>query len=306
MEAIAERKSNLMGRARAKSTSYRYFRWWGDFEEFCKQVGAVALPASSETVEDFITWLELSGKGASVDVAAAAIRARHLDGGGEDPCSTHSIKMLRTGIRRVVAEEGDEKETREPFPVGALRAWSRLRPEGVSTWRWHRDAALVAIGLRCMRRPGELAALRRKDAKMKGGKLWIFIRKSKTDQFGKGKLIPVDEGVSEDSCPIRLLTKWTDFAGLSPDDPLFPNAHTGKLGSTAMVSAIVKKMAEVARLEGKFSGHSLRIGGATAAMSGGMSLAMIRSIGGWESPAVLTYLRSIGAASARASWTMGM
>lgn len=303
---IEDRRKVLMGRARARSTGSRYAKWWTEFQEFCRQTDRKDFPANSETVEDFITWLELCGRGASVDVAAAAVRAKHLDEGEVDPCNTHAIKMLRTGIRRILAEEGEEKEVREPFPVRALRCWTRRRPEGISNWRWRRDAAMVAIGLRCMRRPGELTALRRKDARVKDGRLWIFVRKSKTDQFGKGKLIPVDEGASSDSCPVRLLKKWVELAELNPEAPLFPNANSGKFGSTAMVTASVKKMAEIAGEKGKFSGHSLRIGGATAAMSGGMSLAMIRSIGGWESPAVLTYLRSIGAASAKASWIMGM
>lgn len=59
-----------------------------------------------------------------------------------------------------------------------------------------------------------------------------------------------------------------------------------------------KELTAAAGLMGRFTGHLLHIGGATAALHGGMSIAMIRSIGNWESKAALLYLWSI--ASARA------
>ncbi len=50
--------------------------------------------------------------------------------------------------------------------------------------------------------------------------------------------------------------------------------------SVASISAVVKRVAEHAGLDGNYSGHSLRIGGATAAVAGGMSMEQIRAIGG--------------------------
>ncbi len=72
------------------------------------------------------------------------------------------------------------------------------------------------------------------------------------------------------------------------------------------VSAIVKRVAKNAGLVGRYSGHSLRIGGATAALQGGMTMEQIRSIGDWESKAILFYLRSIAAANNKASTKMGL
>lgn len=305
-ETLEVRKKLLMGKARASGTNKRYKKWWREFELFCEGQEKAPLPAESTTVEDFLTWLEMCGRGASAEVAAAAIRATHLDRGTEDPCNTHGIRTLRKGIKRIVAEEAEEKVNREPFPVEALRKWTGSRPIGVSTWRWRRDAALVAVGLRCMRRPGELAAMRIMDARWKEDGLWIFVRKSKTDQYGKGKLIPVDEGVDRRTCPVRLLKEWMEWNDRDPQAPLFPSVTSKFFASTGGISSIIKRMTEEAGIVGKFSGHSLRIGGATAAMKGGMSLAMIRAIGGWESQAVLVYLRAIGAAKAGASRQMGL
>lgn len=92
-----------------------------------------------------------------------------------------------------------------------------------------------------------------------------------------------------------------------PKDPLaclFPNQF-GKKISVGAVSQIVKRMATHASLAGRFASHSLRIGGATAAMRAGMTMPQIRAIGGWESKAITRYLRGIGAAKAGATQRMG-
>ncbi len=86
---------------------------------------------------------------------------------------------------------------------------------------------------------------------------------------------------------------------------LFPSA-SGKPISGQTVNAVVKRVATHAGLVGRYSGHSMRIGGATAALQGGMSMEQIRAIGGWESKAVLLYLRSIAAANNKASQKMGL
>ena len=72
------------------------------------------------------------------------------------------------------------------------------------------------------------------------------------------------------------------------NDFLFTSVISKKI-SMSLVSSVVKEAALLAGLSGKFSSHSLRIGGATAAMMGGLSMEQIHSIGHWESEAVLLY-----------------
>lgn len=131
-----------------------------------------------------------------------------------------------------------------------------------------------------MRRPREIAALKASDFMDLGGEVVIRIWSSKTDQLRRGKEIPIDRGGKVETCPVRLGREWIRFSRLSGEQLLFPNISTGEHSTTAAVSKVVKVMAENAGLKGKFIGHSLRIGGATAAMKGRMSLAMIKSIGG--------------------------
>ena len=78
----------------------------------------------------------------------------------------------------------------------------------------------------------------------------------------------------------------------------------GSLTVSAMTS-IVKRFAEHAGLNERYMAHSIRIGGATAAMKGGMTFEQIQAIGGWVSEAVRLYMRSVGMAELGASALMG-
>ncbi len=94
-----------------------------------------------------------------------------------------------------------------------------------------------------------------------------------------------------------------DFPEGTPDF-IFLSVNGGQLTTGALCS-IVKRVAAHSSVKGKFSGHSLRIGGATAAMMGGFTLEQIRAIGGWESDAVFRYIRAAGPAQLGASEVMG-
>ena len=158
-----------------------------------------------------------------------------------------------------------------------------------------RDAAVIALGIRLMRRAGELAALTVDDIRpLPDGSLGVLIQRSKTDQLGAGLLLPL-ELIDGPLCPVTLLRRWLAVrfvlarrgAGV---DSLFVTV-TGTPLSRSAISSLVQRAAAASGLEGRFSGHSLRIGGATAAARAGASMATVKSIGGWSSDAVRRYIR---------------
>ena len=123
--------------------------------------------------------------------------------------------------------------------------------------------------------------------------------------MGKGKLIPIDT-TSSKTCPATII--WNYYREkvkiARQDDYLFLSVK-GKQLSSGAVSNVVKKVAQNANLQGRFTGHSLRIGGVTAAVTGGLTMAQLRGIGDWESNAIRYYLRALSAASVHASKKMG-
>ncbi|CAG8582139.1 23896_t:CDS:2, partial [Cetraspora pellucida] len=153
----------------------------------------------------------------------------------------------------------------------------------------------ACLCLRTIRCPGELCRLRLNDVKFKGNICWIRIGSSKTDQFSNGKFIPV-KCIDSPYCLVRLLKRY-----MSVRPNLLGNSHLflskqGKQLTVGAIGVVVKRLAKHSRLESCYTAHSIRIGGATAAMEAGLSLTQIRAIGGWDNKAVMLYLRLVGTA----------
>ena len=160
-----------------------------------------------------------------------------------------------------------------------------------------------------MRRAKEIVAWKRGDVRhvhsgpLVGG-IEVFVRSSKTDQAARGKWIPI-EPAGGALCVVRLVCEYMRCYPGVETDPLFGSVKTKEALAPASVSHAVKEMAAHAGLGAGYSGHSVRIGGAVAALAGGMTEPQIRAIGDWTGNALLLYLRADGSAIAGASRAMG-
>jgi len=287
MEMIDRRREQLLEASRAQSTIKIYKSLFDEFVSFAKQHDLRVLPAEESLVERFVSWLDLMGKGGRARAALAAVSWAHVLEGCVDPTKNKRIKLLLEGVEREWSIRGKKQFRRDPFPIEALRHCVR-RKQG--DW-WLRDACLVALGLRTMRRASELTALRVEDVQWIEdiSALRVYIRRSKVDQAGRGFECFV-EPTETDCCPVKLLRMYLEHRGSRPGY-LFTSATGGKL-SVSAVSSICKRMVEAAGLDAQVSSHSLRIGGATAAMMAGITREQIMTIGGWSSSAVDRYLRA--------------
>ena len=299
---LLERAVELVGASVADSTKGGYKRAFAFFERFCNWLGFQALPASQETIFVFVAWMEVQGLGRRVPHHLSAISWMLRKKGLYDATQDSRVQMAVKATKRVGATE--KMEVRGPFPLEALRAWEENKRRRASV-RDLRDPALVAVGIRCMRRPGELCELKVRHVREYDKGLKIFLAKSKTDQTMEGRWMHVDAVPGSPICPVYLLQRYLKSRGsLHPDDPLFTGVR-GQPMTSSGISSVVKNMCKVAGLEDKVSGHSLRIGGATLAVRGGLSMSEICAIGGWKSEAVLRYLRDCAVAERGGSALMG-
>ncbi len=103
---------------------------------------------------------------------------------------------------------------------------------------------------------------------------------TRCNQAGKGKCIPIDPVSRSTCCPARIIWDyWLERKTVANQGNYLFTSNSGKPLSSAAVSSIVKKAAKHANLQGKYTGHSLRISEVTAAVTGSLTMAQLRGIG---------------------------
>lgn len=282
------------GKAGATLRAYRAD--WRHFEAWCEARGFAALPAAPETVAFYLS--EFGGK-----LAAATLTRRltslnkvHRAAGHPAPALMQNLPVGETlkGIRRT---HGTEQRPKQPLFTENLRAMIERLPD---TLIGVRDRALLLTGFAGGLRRSELVSVRVGDVTETKEGLVIAVRRSKTDQEGKGRQVAVPYGSAPETCPVRACRDWIAAAGLV-DGPLFRRVDRhGRVSGRALhrdsVGAIVKRAAEAAGLDPKlYAGHSLRAGLCTQAyVNGARELDIMRQTGHRSLDTVRKYIRGRG------------
>jgi integrase len=248
------------------------------------------IPSGAEVLALYIADISRTHRPATLARRLAAIGKAHRLKGFADPTKDEIIKSLMRGVRRV---EGTAQAEAKPLLredlAEALEAMGD-RPKDV------RDAALLLLGFAGAFRRSELVGLNIGDIEPVRQGLVVHIRRSKTDQEGRGRKIGIPFARGR-HCPVKALERWLQL--VDPDQPhLFPlidrhgRVHPKRLSGEA-VSLIVKdRLAKSGRDPIGFSGHSLRAGFATSAAIAGASTYKIRQQTGHASDAMLNrYIR---------------
>eukprot|EP00731_Ephydatia_muelleri_P033672 Em0035g9a len=115
--------------------------------------------------------------------------------------------------------------------------------------------------------------------------LHFLIKKSKTDQTGRGTMISMGY-THRASCPVMALRAYFQNCTAPPRAALF-HFHTGRpLTSRAILKDLLLRGGYITS---QYNTHSLRIGAATAAAQAGLPPSTIQRLGRWSSAAYTTY-----------------
>jgi integrase len=164
------------------------------------------------------------------------------------------------------------------------------------TLRDVRDRALLLIGFAGAFRRSELVALNKSDIRRVPQGIIINLRRSKTDQTGKGRQVAIPHGRTR-WCPISALDAWFEWSGIG-DAAVFRsiNRHGvighGRLSAEAASLIIKQRVAATGLDPATYSGHSLRAGFVTSAAQAGIPSWRIRQQTGHTSDTMLQrYIR---------------
>lgn len=301
--------------APAENTRLAHARDWREFAGWCAGRGRVPLPATTQTMLEYVTWLieerEPKLAPSSIERAMGSVRAVHSKHGYDDQPGVKPARAVLRAWRRQWADAGGRVRKAAPVMIPAIRAMADtcdpLTAAGI------RDRALILLGFSLMARRSTLAGLDIADIRPGKEGIDVFIKRSKTDQAAKGREVAVLAGQHPETCPVKATWAWIACLaehGITKGALFRPIDRHGRIGNHPAaagiprdrlagrgVSEIVRRHAVKACLAepGRYTGHSLRSGGASSAYGAGAPIAAIADQGGWSerSPVVLGYVRAV-------------
>lgn len=293
---------------------------WLGYEAWCRGLGMFPLAGDPHQVAMYLSSIADRLCTSTIETYLAGIICAHrlalVPLAGEDP-------RLRTVVEGIVNDKGREPvNVAYPVSMGDLRAMLASLPAGSVAIR---NRLLLLLGWGGALRRSEIVGLRIRDIEEVPGRgLAVFVRKSKTDQEGRGHL----RGIYGSTDPtVDVVSAWRTWLALrlaeridapagrrrpAADEPLFiPMTRGGRLLfdwqdehssrrrrgqvkglSDKAVDRLVKACAVAAGLPRaeEYSAHSLRHGLGRAARAAGARREDLMAHGNWASDAVDRYI----------------
>ncbi|WP_022834960.1 site-specific integrase [Salisaeta longa] len=271
------RAQAFASKARAENTKRAYRADWKQFVGWCEERGVRPLPALPKTVVLYVSAVADDYKLSTLERKLTAISQAHKTAGFDSPALTakEPLHSVWAGIARTKSRAKDKVA---PLMTDELRMIVDALPrtdENLFTTRALRDRALLLVGFAGALRRSELVGLQQDDVNVTADGLRLIVRKSKSDQEGKGLVKGIHYGKHPHTCPVRALRDWTRRASIS-EGPLFRGIDRhGNIRERALsgrsVALILKKAVKRAGLNPEaYSGHSLRAGFTTQAAREGV------------------------------------
>jgi site-specific recombinase XerD len=289
---LNESTEGYVEQARAKNTLRAYKTDWLCFGEWCIRHNQARLPASAETVANYLSCLADEGyRTATIKRRMAAISQGHQLMEQLSPVKSSLVRLTWQGIKRA---KGVAPVGKTPALVSDVRRMVATLPDNVLGMR---DRALLLLGFAGAFRRSELVGLNVEDVAEVEEGLQVWVRRSKTDQEGEGELKGIPYGGHLETCPVRSYRAWLQVSGIT-EGAIFRgvNRHGQLLPcrlTDRSVARVVKRSAEAAGLNPtNYAGHSLRSGLATSAAAAGKSERSIMKQTGHRSIAMVRrYIR---------------
>lgn len=295
--------ASLIEKGRSEATSKTYAREWNGYFTYAT--------SNKRPLDDHNTICEYAAYLWSIGLISKAIaainavaKAAVLLGWNSSPADAPMVKEVKRALYRLRSNSTSEFK-RDPLPALAVVNFilGVIEEDLCDDPYFQQCCLLLLFGFRLMLRAKSLSLLRAKDISVREWGLEVALAPIKSMQSWQRKHI--EKSNDWKLCPVFWFNKYKSSLK-SEGSLLFINPKSGGPISSIVITELVRKVAQSSNLDGDFSSHSLRIGGATAAALGGLSVTQIQAIGGWESFAVLRYIRSLIGISKGASEKMGL
>ena len=280
----------------ADSTTSKYEKSWRDWGNWCAlSPESPKLPAHPFYIALYINDMVLEGcRYGAFEAAALGIRYGHILAGFDNPLDTLFLKATLEGAKRTVGKSPISRQ-KEPITTDMMRAV-------VDTYGWSPNLIQMRFIITCLvgfsgfLRISELLEIKVQNLTFEDDCMKILIPKSKTDQVREGHVVYIGRSHSK-YCPVSWLEKYLHQTklNLSPESFIMCRMAKTKLGHNAIGKHHISKttinddfhkfITPVCENSNSalYGLHSLRSGGASAAVNNGVSERLIGKHGRWKS-----------------------
>ena len=275
IKALHEETINNLKNSKANNTIRAYKSDFKDFGGFCAKNGFKSLPTEPKIVSLYLTYLSAK------DAKMSTLRRRLVSIGVIHRLKGHYLDtkhpIIIENLMGIKRKKGSYQKGKKPILINHLKLMIEAIDKDTSDEtgiRKLRDKTIILLGFAGGFRRIELISIDYEDLEFVAEGVKIFIRKSKTDQFGEGMIKGLPYFNNEKYCSVRHLKKWIEISKIK-SGPIFRRFSKGlNLGKNRLtdqsVALFLKKHLLNAGIENQnYSGHSLRSGFATATAESG-------------------------------------
>ena len=275
IKALHEETLNNLKNSKANNTIRAYKSDFRDFGGFCAKNGLKSLPADPKIVSLYMTYLSTK------DAKMSTLRRRLVSIGVIHRLKGHYLDtkhpIIIENLMGIKRKKGSYQKGKKPILINHLKLMIDAIDKDISDEtgiRKLRDKTIILLGFAGGFRRIELISIDFEDLEFVSEGVKIFIRKSKTDQFGEGMIKGLPYFTNQKYCPVWHLKKWLEISEIK-SGPIFRRFSKGlNLGKNRLtdqsVALFLKKHLSNAGIENQnYSGHSLRSGFATVTAESG-------------------------------------
>ena len=287
IKALQEETLLNLKSSKANNTLRAYKSDFNDFGLFCVQNGLKSLPSEPKIVSLYLTHLSTKDfKMSTLKRRLVSIGVVHKLKGHYLDTKHPSIIENIMGIKR---RKGSIQKSKKPILVNSLKLIiDVIDQQDKEEIKKFRDRSIILIGFSGGFRRNEIVSLDYEDLDFVPEGLKINLRRSKTDQFGKGFVKGLPYFDSAQYCPVVSLKKWIEISKITSGS-LFRRFSKGsklldKRLTDQTVALLIKEYLKITGIDSKnYSGHSLRSGFATSAAESGVEERNIMAMTGHKS-----------------------
>jgi integrase len=285
------------------NTTRSYNTYKRQFHNWCVSNGRREFPASPVTVAAFLKYL-LQARGLAASTitksAASAIADDYKFAGITSPTRDPLVKAAKVAVRRLAKPEKPKLPLTPPMVLEIARLASRS-PSALEV----RDVFMIVLMMTGMLRESEAVALRYgmteaerdvwiEHVQAEDGSIeevmYVYVEKSKTDQFRRGHTIVIGKSRNGMVCPISWFKRWVAVRRATAPFLFHHHNSTHGLATSTPCSRFKYWLGLIGVDAAMYGSHSARRGGATAAAEAGVEERLIRRHGNWRSDCVYRYI----------------